>query len=68
MGGMTATTTGLALLLAAGMAWADGVPGREENRCLSPIALNPTLKNAALANAAAWSASGNVTAMRVRVI
>jgi hypothetical protein len=37
MGGKTGTTTGLALLLAAGMAWAGGVMGGEGNRGLSPI-------------------------------
>lgn len=37
MGGVAGATTGLALLLAAGMAWAGGVLGREENRGLSPI-------------------------------
>jgi hypothetical protein len=37
MGGKVGTTTGLALLLAAGMAWAGGTPGGEGNRGLSPI-------------------------------
>lgn len=37
MGGKTGTTSGLALLLAVGMAWAGGVSGGEGNRGLSPI-------------------------------
>jgi hypothetical protein len=41
MGGKAGTTTGLALLLAAGMAWAGGTPGGEGNRPLSPNIRQP---------------------------
>lgn len=41
MGGKTQRTTGLALLLAAGMAWAGGTPGGEGNRGLTPIIMLP---------------------------
>jgi VCBS repeat-containing protein len=45
MGGKAGTTTGLALLLAAGMAGASGAPSGEGNRGLSPIILSPIISS-----------------------